>query len=100
MGIKFIHRLRLPISIALVMAVTSLTHAQSTDPAWLEAISRQLAAENQCQVDYFINIKEGKLGGLNTYDARAQCRDGRQFDASKTEPDEKFVIRPCGTVVC
>ncbi len=94
------HSLKLLTSILFGVLAVSAAYSQSTDPAWLDGLSHQLAAENQCRVDYYINISEGRLGGLNTYEARAQCRDGRQFDASKTEPDEKFVIRPCGTVVC
>ena len=100
MKLKIKHLLKLLISTAFGILAVSAAYSQSTDPAWLDGLSRQLATENKCQVDYFINTNEGKLGGLNTYDARAQCRDGRQFDASKSEPDEKFVIRPCGTVVC
>ncbi len=97
-------RIREFFKIAVVGALVSLTNssavAQSSDPSWLEGLSQQLAAEQQCQVDYYVNTNEGKLGGMNTYEARAQCRDGRQFDGSKIEPAEFFTIRPCGTVVC
>jgi hypothetical protein len=78
----------------------STAHAQSSDPSWLEELSQQLAVEQQCHVEYFVNTNEGKLAGMNTYEARAQCSDGRQFDANKIEPAKKFIIRPCGTVVC
>ena len=92
------------LKIVTVGALVSLTHssayAQSSDPSWLEGLSQQLAVEQQCQVDYYVNTNEGKLGGMNTFDARAQCRDGRQFDGSKIDPTEVFTIRPCGTVVC
>jgi hypothetical protein len=74
--------------------------AQSTDPAWLDDLSDQLAIEEDCAVEFYINIAEGKLGGRNTYEARAQCRDGRQFDASRIENDDKFTIAPCGVQVC
>lgn len=97
-------RIREFFKIAIVGALVSLTNssafAQSSDPSWLEGLSQQLAVEHQCRVDYYVNTNEGKLGGMNTYEARAQCRDGRQFDASKIEPAESFTIRPCGTVVC
>ena len=85
---------------ALMLLSHSSAYAQSSDPSWLEGLSQQLAVEHQCQVDYYVNTNEGKLGGMNTYEARAQCRDGRQFDGSKIEPAEIFTIRPCGTVVC
>ena len=85
---------------AFVLLTNSPAFAQSSDPSWLEGLSHQLAVEQQCQVDYYVNTNEDKLGGMNTYEARAQCRDGRQFDATKIEPAESFTIRPCGTVVC
>ena len=97
-------RIREFLQIVIVGAFVSIgyisAYAQSSDPSWLEGLSQQLAVEQQCQVDYYVNTNEGKLGGMNTYEARAQCRDGRQFDASKIEPAENFTIRPCGTVVC
>lgn len=74
--------------------------SQSSDPAWLEKLSRQLAVEQQCEVEYFVNMREGTLGINKTFEARAQCRDGRQFDGSRTEPTKTFTIRPCGNVVC
>ena len=85
---------------AFVLLGHSAAFAQSSDPSWLEGLSHQLAVEQQCQVDYYVNTNEDKLGGMNTFEARAQCRDGRQFDASKIEPAESFTIRPCATVVC
>ncbi len=89
-------------ALAVVFALSGSLPAfsQSSDPAWLEELSQQLAIEKECQVDYYVNVREGQLTGKNTYDARAQCRDGRQFDASRIEPAKQFVIRPCGTVVC
>ncbi len=92
--------LRTVLAGAILTAAVSAAVPQSSNPAWLENLSHQLAAEKQCQVDYYVNVREGKLGGWNTYDARAQCRDGRQFDASKIDPAEKFAIRPCQIVVC
>lgn len=74
--------------------------AQSTDPAWLDAVSEQLARDEQCLVEYFVNTQEGELAGRKTYEARAQCRDGRQFDAARTEPEEEFSLSLCQVVVC
>ena len=45
-------------------------------------------------------MREGELGTSRYYEARVQCVDGRMFDASRTEPEEKFTIRPCGVAVC
>ncbi len=81
------------------LSVTPLS-AQSTDPEWVDALRRQLAAELQCEVNYFLNMQEGQLGTNRYYEARVQCVDGRMFDASRTEPETLFAIRPCEVQVC
>lgn len=85
---------------AITLMSASLAQAQSSDPAWLDQLSQQLAVNKDCAVEYFLNIKEGELAGRLTFEARAQCADGRQFDGSRTEPAEEFVISECGTQVC
>ena len=89
----------LAIAAAALVAVSS-AHAQSSDPAWLDNLSAQLHVEKSCEVQYYVNIKEGELAGRRTFEARAQCTDGRQFDAALTEPEEKFAIKECGVQVC
>ncbi len=84
----------------LSLALTPHAQAQSANPAWLDQLSAQLAVEKDCAVDYFLNIKEGELAGRLTFEARAQCADGRQFDGSLTEPEEKYTISECGVQVC
>ena len=89
----------------LAIAAATMLHpvaasAQSTDPAWLDAVSEQLARDEQCLVEYFVNIREGELAGRKTFEARAQCRDGRQFDAARTEPEKEFRVQICEVVVC
>lgn len=75
--------------------------AQSTDPAWLEDVTIQLALEEQCDVGYFISMKESELAGQLFFEARAQCQDGRQFDAVRKGNMEPFKITKCEeTVVC
>ncbi len=82
------------------LALPAAAVAQSSDPAWLEDVQMQLADEKQCEVAFFVRVSEDKLGGRKTYLARAQCVDGRQFDATKTEGDDAFVIRTCQVEVC
>jgi hypothetical protein len=84
----------------LGVILTPFAHAQSSNPAWLDQLSEQLAIEKQCAVDYFLNIKEGELAGRLTFEARAQCADGRQFDGALTEPADEFIISECGVQVC
>ncbi|WP_349364314.1 MAG: hypothetical protein ABL307_02925 [Roseitalea porphyridii] len=86
--------------IATGMIVPAVALAQSADPAWLDTVSEQLARDEQCLVEYYVNIREGELAGRKTYEARAQCRDGRQFDAVRTEPEAQFTVRLCEVQVC
>ena len=90
----------LMIAAAASLALMPFAHAQSANPAWLDQLSEQLAVEKACAVDYFLNIKEGELAGRLTFEARAQCADGRQFDASLTEPADTFTISECDTQIC
>ncbi|QBK30392.1 hypothetical protein [Roseitalea porphyridii] len=83
-----------------VAAAPVVALAQSADPAWLDTVSEQLARDEQCLVEYYVNIREGELAGRKTYEARAQCRDGRQFDAVRTEPEAQFTVRLCEVQVC
>lgn len=95
---------RIALSIAILfstnLAAAPVARAQSANPAWLDQLSEQLAIEKDCAVDYFLNMREGELAGRLTFEARAQCADGRQFDGSLTEPAEEFTISECGVQVC
>lgn len=86
--------------LATTLALAPTAHAQSANPAWLDQLSEQLAVEKDCAVEYFLNMKEGELAGRLTFEARAQCADGRQFDGSLIEPAEDFTISECGVQVC
>jgi len=87
-------------TLAWSVAGVSPLLAQSSDPAWLDDLRRQLAVDEACEVNYFLNMREGRLGANTYYEARVQCVDGRMFDASRTEPEKTFMIRPCGMAVC
>ena len=50
---------------ALLLSVAAAS-AQSSDPAWLDKLSDQLATEQGCAVDYYVNIQEGDLAGRKT----------------------------------
>lgn len=87
-------------AITASIALPAVAIAQSTDPAWLDTVSEQLARDEQCMVEYYVNIREGELAGRKTFEARAQCRDGRQFDAARTEPEREFSFQLCQIQVC
>ncbi|GAB5461476.1 hypothetical protein [Hoeflea alexandrii] len=95
---------RIALSMAILfsinLAAAPTAQAQSSNPAWLDQLSEQLAIEEDCAVEYFLNMREGELAGRLTFEARAQCADGRQFDGSLTEPAEVFTISECGVQVC
>ncbi|WP_146149119.1 hypothetical protein [Nitratireductor sp. StC3] len=87
-------------ALPVVGALALPAAAQSTDPAWLDEITRAIAAEKQCEVAYFIAAREYELGGRQVFEARVQCVDGRQFDASRTGPDTDFTFEACAVRVC
>ena len=97
--------MRLPNLCLAALAATALTiptaTAQSADPAWLDQVTEQLARDEQCAVEFFVNMREGQLAGRLTHEARAQCADGRQFDAARTEPETEFTLSECERIrVC
>ena len=85
---------------AMAMLMASSAFSQSNDPAWLDDLQAQMVKDEGCTVDLFINIDEGTLGTSRYYQARVQCRDGRLFDAARTEPEKTFTIRKCQIQVC
>lgn len=88
---------------AMLMLATgwaSPSWPQSSDPDWIDALRMQLEKDEACEVNYFINMREGRIGANDTFEARVQCVDGRMFDASRTDPEKQFFIRPCGNAVC
>jgi hypothetical protein len=92
-------RYRLFSAVFLFMQVAN-AHAQSSDPAWLDDLTFQIATFKQCEVAYILNMREGSLGGQNTYEARVQCEDGRMFDASRIGDDAPFTFEKCEIQVC
>jgi hypothetical protein len=83
-----------------LLLLPAVVSAQTDEHAWLDQLEEQIAAEEQCEVGFYILVNEQKLGGRTVYEARLQCVDGRQFDAARAEPDPKFTISECGTRVC
>lgn len=88
------------ILIALLCMFAIPAFAQSTDPTWLQELEWQLLSEKQCEPEFYVSAREGKLAGRVYYEARVQCRDGRRFDASRLNPELYFTITPCGTTIC
>lgn len=89
-------------AVAFIAATLISFHAtaQSSDPAWLEDLEYELAVEQECEVAEYLNIHEGQLGGRNMYTAKVKCKDGREFDANKLEPQDKFDIKICEVITC
>ena len=85
---------------ALVWFSASITFAQTSDPAWLDTLNYEMERQEQCEVAYYIRIKEGALGAEKTYEARLQCVDGRQFDATRIGENANFEIKACEVETC
>lgn len=92
---------RLPkLALATICAVfTSVQNpkAQLND-VWVDDLMLQLAIEEACDVVDILRSLEGQIGDKEFVEATVQCEDGRQFDASRTEPDEKFTVQICEIV--
>lgn len=86
-------------SAAMALAIHGAA-AQSKDPAWIDQLKTEIAADKSCDVTLFVNIRESELAGRRLYEARVQCADGRMFDASRQEPDEHFQFQACDIQVC
>ncbi|MEZ5791539.1 MAG: hypothetical protein R3D34_12390 [Nitratireductor sp.] len=87
-------------SVIMIPLQAGLAQAQSADPAWLDDLKQQIALDEKCEVSYFLNMREGKLGADLTFEARVQCADGRMFDASRIGENNIFTFKRCETQVC
>lgn len=65
---------------------------------WLDDLMLQLAVDEACDVVELLRSTEGFLGNNVFIDARVQCEDGRQFDASRLEPALEFTLKICEVV--
>jgi len=83
---------------ALAFATSAGPPASSANEQWLDDLMLQLAVEEACDVAELLSSTEGFLGNNVFIDARVQCEDGRQFDASRLEPAEEFTLRICEVV--
>ena len=92
----------LALTAAAALAALNWSHAtaQGTDPIWLKDLERQIYQDEACDANYFLNLHEYVLGNNKVYEAKVQCVDGRQFDATRTGEFAPFVIRACQPVVC
>lgn len=90
----------------LVALITSLlffnatVFAQSENPGWVDELTLQLLMEYQCELAEYEALHVGKLGGRNSYTAKAVCADGRKYDATRIGDDDDFNIRLCEVVRC
>lgn len=78
----------------------SSAFSQSENPGWIDDVTLQLLVDYECEVIGYEALHEGRLGGRNTYMAKAVCKDGRKYDASRVGEDDDFAIRICEVVRC
>lgn len=91
---------RLLLAACLIVSTATPGLSQTDNPAWLDELRAELARTEQCEVAFFVRVQEDVLGGRTIYVARAQCVDGRQFDASRKEGEPDFAIEACAVAVC
>ena len=87
-------------TVVCIPLFSTITYAQSESPGWTEILNFQLLVDYECEVVEYESMYEGKLGGRNTYVARAVCKDGRRYDANRIGETDDFVIRICEIVRC
>jgi hypothetical protein len=87
-------------SMMVALVTFDVCHAQGTDPIWLDELKDQIYQDQSCDANYFLNVHQYELAGDKVYEAKVQCVDGRQFDATRTGESAKFVIKACQPVVC
>lgn len=89
------------LAVALLFCAMPLAAAaQSENPAWIETLNFEMEKNHECEVAYYLHIKEGELGAQKTYEARLQCVDGRQFDASRIGEEGEFTAKLCQVQTC
>ncbi|MFZ1812953.1 MAG: hypothetical protein WBO55_00805 [Rhizobiaceae bacterium] len=88
------------IAAVAALSLSSQAFAQSSDPSWLDDLKAQIAYDHECEVSYFLNVREGTLAGKMTFEARIQCADGRMFDASRIGENDRFEFKRCEIQVC
>ena len=82
------------------MLAASPVAAQSSDPAWLDALKQQAASTEQCEVELILSLRDYELGGRPVQEARIRYKDGRTFDAARGAPDREFEFKACDIQVC
>jgi hypothetical protein len=90
----------LPGFLLMLSVAPANSFAQASDPAWLDDLSYQISVEKECEVELVMNMREGELGGKQTFEARVRCEDGRMFDATRIGEHEDFTFKACDVQVC
>lgn len=87
--------------VILAACLTPLTaSADNYSPWWIGELTYQLEREVQCEVVYYIRTKDHGEDGQGHVEARARCKDGREFDAFRDAPSDAFTIVQCAHAVC
>ncbi len=83
--------------VLLAAMPVSAPHAETTWEVFLQA---QILKQEQCDIEFVLNVREMEVGGVPTVSGRVHCRDGRSFDFSRLHPDEEFELKNCQPLVC
>lgn len=70
------------------------------DDDWKAVLRLQLEAEQRCQLDHMISVRQLPVAPLGALEGRLRCKDGREFDFSRAKPHLRFDLRLCAPAVC
>lgn len=79
---------------------STLALSQSSYPTWLRELTNQLEQEKGCEVTFYVRTHDEAGNGSGYVEARAQCKDGREFDAFRENPKQLFSVSECTYAVC
>ena len=63
--------------------------------SWQEDLAYELEQLEGCEVQFLSQVVERTVNGRQVVMAKAHCRDGRVFDASRSDQLEPFEVREC-----
>lgn len=92
-----------PTLLVLVLLIVALlaapvpAAAQAEGPPWLDELTRQMFAEHDCLVDFYLQIEESERDGQPVASARVHCEDQRLFDATRVGEAGRFTVERCAT---
>jgi hypothetical protein len=91
----------LTLRIALMFSMLTLpARSQEADPQWFASLKVQLELQHGCELAFVLDVEEPEDSAAKVLKIRVECRDGRQFFATRTHGDASFTLETCSQQVC